>query len=287
MLPTFLGIGVPRAGTTWLHQLLDSHPDIGMAQGRKEVHFFDHNFERGPGWYERRFPHSAHPVAAGEITPHYLYDVRCIERIDRTLPGAGLLLSLRNPVDRLVSHFRHRQRVDGFGGNLDDFIRKYPQAVTWGRYATHLRPWLDRFPSERFCLLVFEEAVADVGGTLDRLAAFVGVAAAGFPAGAGTAAVNESFAPRHRRAHGLARRQARRLRGWDADWAVSLAKRLGAGGMAREMAGGGRPAGGSPLDDGRRRELWALFADDVAELEVLTGRPYASWQPAAGPGARE
>ena len=27
MLPTFLGIGVPRAGTTWLYELLASHPN--------------------------------------------------------------------------------------------------------------------------------------------------------------------------------------------------------------------------------------------------------------------
>ena len=30
MLPTFVGIGVPRAGTTWLHEILDAHPEVAV-----------------------------------------------------------------------------------------------------------------------------------------------------------------------------------------------------------------------------------------------------------------
>ena len=40
-LPTFLGIGVPRGGTTWLHKLLISHPVVYMPTRRKEIRFFD------------------------------------------------------------------------------------------------------------------------------------------------------------------------------------------------------------------------------------------------------
>jgi hypothetical protein len=38
--PTFLGIGAPKAGTTWLWSQLNKHPDIWLAPA-KEVHFFD------------------------------------------------------------------------------------------------------------------------------------------------------------------------------------------------------------------------------------------------------
>lgn len=37
------GVGVQKAGTTWLYDYLASHPDIYMAK-RKELHFFDSRF---------------------------------------------------------------------------------------------------------------------------------------------------------------------------------------------------------------------------------------------------
>src|SRR5690348_13792012 len=39
-LPTFLGVGAPRTGTTWLHSNLRRHPEIWMAPV-KEIHYFD------------------------------------------------------------------------------------------------------------------------------------------------------------------------------------------------------------------------------------------------------
>ena len=39
-LPTFLGIGAQKAGTTWLESNLRKHPDIYMPP-RKEIHYFD------------------------------------------------------------------------------------------------------------------------------------------------------------------------------------------------------------------------------------------------------
>ena len=55
-LPTFLGIGAPRAGTTWLNTLLSSHPDVYMPTRREEVRFFDRDYDFGLGWYESFFP---------------------------------------------------------------------------------------------------------------------------------------------------------------------------------------------------------------------------------------
>jgi hypothetical protein len=43
MLPNFIGIGAPRCGSTWLHELLQSHPQVYVPQRWKEVYFFDQN----------------------------------------------------------------------------------------------------------------------------------------------------------------------------------------------------------------------------------------------------
>jgi len=43
-LPDFLGIGAMRAGTSWFAAHLARHPEIQIP--RKELHFFDHRFDR-------------------------------------------------------------------------------------------------------------------------------------------------------------------------------------------------------------------------------------------------
>jgi hypothetical protein len=102
-LPDFLGIGAPKAGTTWLHHNLAAHPDLFLPEG-KEMHYFsDHQF-RGLLWYARQFE-DAGPRRCGEITPGYaVLPRRDIERIARLIPRVRLLLLVRDPVDRAWSH---------------------------------------------------------------------------------------------------------------------------------------------------------------------------------------
>jgi len=38
--PSFLIIGAQKSATTWLHQMLDAHPDVWLPQ-EKELHYFD------------------------------------------------------------------------------------------------------------------------------------------------------------------------------------------------------------------------------------------------------
>jgi hypothetical protein len=90
------------------------HPCVAPAR-TKEVHFFDHHFARGLGWYARRFPAKreaqrggtplGHPVITGEASPFYLYHPHAARRIKETLPQAKLIVLLRNPVDRAYSHY--------------------------------------------------------------------------------------------------------------------------------------------------------------------------------------
>ncbi len=56
MLPSFIGIGAPRSGSTWLHELLRAHPNVYLPRQRKELNFFNQNDSRGIDWYEKYFP---------------------------------------------------------------------------------------------------------------------------------------------------------------------------------------------------------------------------------------
>lgn len=281
MLPTFIGIGAPKAGTTWLYQLLDSHPDVCMSQNRKEVHYFDRHFERGPGWYERFFAvePGRRPGALGEFTTHYLYDPLVPERV-RTVPSIDrFVLIVRNPVDRALSHFRFRQRQDNHRLSFVEFLASEPKAMTLGFYGRNLRTWLDHFDRSWFLVLPFEEAVLAPEHTQRLLAEHLGLDVDRFPE-AGVWPANESFVPRRRGLYAVAVRQARWLRRHNLDRVISLTKRSGAVDLVKqreaEPTGEAHPDGPSPA---LRRTLWEDFEPDVVLLESLTDLDLASWRP--------
>ena len=183
-LPTFLGIGAPRAGTTWLHEQLAGHTQVYVPSKCKEVHFFDRYFERGAKWYAKFFPSDSQATdyeAIGEITPHYLYGEECPARINGLLPAVKLILILRHPVDRAYSHYWHRAKLDNFTGLFEDFLTAYPEAIGWGYYSQPLEKYLQFFDSDRILVLIHEKIFTDITGAQNKVAHFLGISPSLFP----------------------------------------------------------------------------------------------------------
>jgi hypothetical protein len=119
-LPDFLIIGAQKCGTTFLYQLLVQHPFVKPAFG-KEIHYFDLNFGRGDNWYRSHFPLQVRKnrrYITGEASPYYLFHPHAARRASTVLPRAKLIVLLRNPVDRALSHYQH-QMMRGNGGGHD------------------------------------------------------------------------------------------------------------------------------------------------------------------------
>ena len=112
MLPNLIVIGAAKCGTTSLHEYLDLHPEVAMSR-EKELDFFveEKHWGRGVEWYAAQFEDA--PVR-GESSPSYTAYPRyrgVPERIRRVVPDAKLVYLVRDPVERIVSHFVHRQVV--------------------------------------------------------------------------------------------------------------------------------------------------------------------------------
>jgi Sulfotransferase domain len=275
--PTFLGLGVPRAGTTWLHEALASHPDIAMPARRKELHYFDQELARGPSWYREQFGDITGATAIGEITPHYLFDADARTHI----VASGIprfVVILRDPVARAISHHRFRSRVDGISSSFDSFLRVHPEAIEWGRYVVHLRPWFDELGRDAFCVLRFEDVEAEPTATLHRVATFLSVDPTRFPEGAGTTAVNESVPVRRPRSHALAKRGARRLRRASIPGVIGAARWLRLDRVLTASAPEPFAAERSPADLATEVSLRATYGDDLAALEALLGWDLQAWR---------
>lgn len=282
-LPTFLGIGVPRAGTTWLHQLLSAHPAVYLPSRRKEVRFFDRHHEEGRAWYEGFFcpPDEADRYAAiGEISPQYLYCDACPERISSLLPEAKLLVMLRHPVDRAYSQFGFVIQRRDFRGSFEEFVATRPRALEMGFYSRYLERYLDHYDRQRILPVLFEEAVSEGSGVRAELAAFLGVDEDLFPDA--TERVNPSTVPRFRTISSAAVKVGRRMRRHNLEWLVDVAGRMG---LRRALTSGRRVP---PLDPQLRRELSGRYEREFETLERSWGLDLARWRaPRAAAPRRE
>lgn len=158
MLPNFLGIGAPRAGTSWIARNLAQHPDVFIPY-KKEVHFFDASYEKGLSYYEAEFQGWSTEKAVGEITPKYLHYEPAATRIKADLPDVKLIVSLRNPIERAYSSY-WKSRASFPDEELVSFAERrqvLPDLVEAGLYHKHLDRYFSLFGRERIAIVFFED----------------------------------------------------------------------------------------------------------------------------------
>lgn len=139
VLPDYLIIGAQRAGTTSLQDVLTTHPNITSARLMKGVHYFDTAYPRGMAWYQSHFPtkraaarraeSTGAPLRVGEASPYYIFHPTALERISTDLPNAKLILLLRDPVERTISHHKHETRRDNETLSLEDALNAEPERL--------------------------------------------------------------------------------------------------------------------------------------------------------------
>ncbi|MEA5511114.1 sulfotransferase domain-containing protein [Crocosphaera sp. UHCC 0190] len=162
-LPNFLIIGAQKAGTTWLVDKLEQHPQVFLADD--EVHFFDkpHNFNQGLNWYQSHFSGSENYLAIGEKTPEYMFKKHIHSVIADYLPHLKSIAVLRNPVTRALSHLNHlfRSGVCSPHQNIDELIFDPKSTIIErGFYYQHLTNYYQFFKPEDVLILINEEDIA-------------------------------------------------------------------------------------------------------------------------------
>lgn len=273
--PNFLVIGVPRAGTTWLYEQLLAHPDVYVPPQRKEVHFFDRYFERGSSWYAQFFPDDGATYRQiGEVTPHYLGKEACLERIVDFGGINKLIAILRNPIDRLFSHYLLRVRVDNFQGSFEEFLKARPDAVQLGFYCQQLEHYSQHFAHEQLLIIFYDDLLASEASTLQRVADFLEIDFERFPKKQeGNRKVNSGYVPRFRWLYSLMFRIGRFMRANDLYWVINLAKRL-----HLNKLGGVRKQNSPQMLASTRAELHALYRADIMGLQNLLSVDLSHWK---------
>jgi hypothetical protein len=168
-----------------LYDYLTSHPDVGAAW-RKEVHFFDKNYDKGIDWYLAHFPRRDEVTLTGEASPYYLVHPDVPARMREAVPEARLIALLRDPVARAYSQYQMNVRRGieplSFESAIERELARAAEGgeqagprwrrssyLARGRYAEQIERWLVQFPRERLLVLKSEDFFADPESTLHRV----------------------------------------------------------------------------------------------------------------------
>ncbi|HXE80083.1 MAG TPA: sulfotransferase [Vicinamibacterales bacterium] len=271
-LPNLVVIGAQKCGTTSLHYYLSAHPQISMSSD-KELDFFieELNWRRGLEWYASHF----NPAAAvrGESSPNYtaLHLFPGVAgRMQRVIPDARLIFVVRDPVDRLVSHWVHSY-AKGNESRLMHEVLEDDRYLSRSRYAMQLRPFLDAFPRERILILEMDDLKHHRHETMRAVYEFLGVDPT-FRSLLFWRELHRSSAKRRKTALGL-RISNSRVGAWvdslPARWRSDVQKLL--------YWPFSRPIDRPVLSPDDRRRLADRLAPDVEEFRAMTGRSFSRW----------
>jgi hypothetical protein len=177
--PDFLIIGAMKCGTSTLHAQLSAQTDIFMCSP-KEPNFFSDNekYSNGLEWYESLFDAAPPGSVKGEASTHYTKLPTypdCVDRLHRALPDVRLIYMVRNPIDRLVSHYIHEWTMGVMRGSIGDAIERHQELVDYSRYAMQIEPYVERYGVDRILVLPLEDMKAEPQRALERVGAFLGL----------------------------------------------------------------------------------------------------------------
>jgi hypothetical protein len=208
VLPDFLVIGAMRAGTSSLYRYLGMHPSI-VPSLRKETRYFSDKYARGEHWYRCHFPTGwvirlrelvqGSRILAFEATPDYLFHPYAADRAAGLIPNARLIVLLRDPVHRAVSHYEHMVRLGYETRSFEEALAEEPRMLererarlaqdpgydshqlrrysyfAKGAYADQLASWLERFARDQMLIIKSQDFFEEPQVTYRRILEFLNV----------------------------------------------------------------------------------------------------------------
>lgn len=176
-IPNLFVIGAMKSGTTYLHELISSHPYIFMSKIKEPCFFIDGEelrkyapqmwnmgFWGNMDKYSKLFGNVHKETIIGESTTLYtnfptLKGVP--KRIFEFNPDARFVYVMRDPVERTISHYWHDVRVTSKIRDVMYSLKNDPNYEYVSYYAMQLNEYLRYFDLDRFYLCTFEKLVQD------------------------------------------------------------------------------------------------------------------------------
>ncbi|MEO0438043.1 MAG: sulfotransferase domain-containing protein [Pseudomonadota bacterium] len=197
-LPNFILIGAARCATTSMHKYLGAHPDVFLPE-IKELNFFsnDRYYNKGLEWYSSHFS-KADVRAIGEASTSYSraigQSMKVIDRMHKDVGTPKLVYIVRDPLDRLLSHYLHYQHRGQRVNPIDALLsRPIFEDTRWqGRYHHQLSLYRRVYAIDDILVITTRELKLEPNAVMNRVFRHIGVSTIDLPAELLETVVNSS-----------------------------------------------------------------------------------------------
>jgi len=191
--PNFFIVGAAKAGTTSLYYYLKEIPGIYMSPV-KEPYYFSQGIIpmnshlrpiRDKEVYLNLFEKAKDEKIVGEASAVNLADSQAPKLIHQVSPQARILISLRDPVERIFSHYLMHAQQGNFKQSFHERLQmelehpvnknKSNLRFEFGMYSESVKRYLDVFGSQHVKIIIFEEWINNTKDTVEEILRFLGL----------------------------------------------------------------------------------------------------------------
>lgn len=192
--PSFFIVGVPKAGTTALHDYLSRHPQVAMSEDKEPNYFSWKEIEEQQLYYRKKnvkseeeylhlFNTNPNAIIAGEASISYLFYHESANRIKAFQPNAKIIISLREPVARAVSHYQMDYSLGLVREDLETIWKQgrahkntgifFQQYFQLSEYYPQIENYLKVFSKDQLLIFLHNSLKEDPQNCLKRLCSFL------------------------------------------------------------------------------------------------------------------
>jgi len=295
ILPDFIIAGAPKCGTTALWNFLNDLPGVCMA-ANKEPKFFTEkkgemetrisgdgprtsgHFYKGFNWYSSLFRKCYENQLVGEGSTLYFFNDDAAYKIREFCPQVKLIFMLREPVDRIYSHYWQEYKLGfefpGFSEMVSTNHPRFRFYFETSRYKKHLQRYFSVFMKEQVLIIIMEDFKQNPQVEFRRVLSFLNLPLELSDQMNLRKNYNQQTVPRNRnfaklmiiiQQSNLGKKVPQRIRPYLGSVRTKLVRM------------NYKPAIVEKLDDSIRAELRKRLSDDVAYVRELLNRPSDLW----------
>ena len=177
----FFIVGAPKSGTTSLYNYLSQHHSISMSNIKEPNYFSAVDIDNQKLYYKTKlcsdlknyhslFNFESKSCLFGEASVSYLFYPDVASRIFTYNKNAKIIIILRDPVKRAVSHFNMDKRLGFVSSSLENILEDislknhllfYQQYIHLGCYYSQVKRYIDIFGKDKVCVMLHDDLKID------------------------------------------------------------------------------------------------------------------------------
>ena len=189
--PSFFVVGTPKGGTTSIFNYLEEHPEVFLPK-LKEPHFFSspeildtyYNVKiiTEETHYRNLFKDASTQNAIGDLSTSYLYNRKSAERIKSFNSDSKIIIVLRNPVERAISHYLMDYNLGYIDIPFIDVINNreknsifYREYIELGYYESQISNYYEIYDKSKVLIILSEDLFSNTIEIVSDIYKFIGV----------------------------------------------------------------------------------------------------------------